>query len=477
MIFSRLEGMRKIEFKTVTILIFIGLLAMIAASTAQAVCFPDPDVNDDGFVDKADLAIIASSFGKRCGDPEFKSQVDHNYDCVINILDISFVIGNFFKAIPRPPAGSMAVADFDAAGLPDLATIGVKTTQWDWIVMVSIFPGNGDGTFQNQKEFPLWDLPAGTPPFMTVVDLNEDGNSDMIVGSGENLSYGPSLGVLLGNGDGTFQALDPFFTASSINVLLSAVAGDLNRDGHIDLVVPVTQLLGIQSTRGIVSPGIFVFLGNGDGTFDTQGTHQPSHQMSSSLTWLADLNGDNILDLVTGNVSTAQGNGDGTFQVKQTFSPSAVSLEVADVNGDGLFDLVTAVHTGFNDSPELRVILGSGDGTFRAQEQRIVHLPMNGIARSVGVADLNEDGVPDLIAVSDSLENVGFPLPKIRRFLTVVLGNGDGTFQALEPSLIGKEETGLPPSELVVAELNNDRHLDLALPLVLLGNGDGTFDF
>lgn len=85
---------------------------------------------------------------------------------------------------------SVAVTDFNGNGKTDIASPGLN--------LVSILLGNGDGTFQAAKNYPAEN---GYPQGIAVVDLNLDGNQDIVKGN-ENLS---SIAILLSNGDGTFQ--------------------------------------------------------------------------------------------------------------------------------------------------------------------------------------------------------------------------------------------------------------------------------
>lgn len=202
---------------------------------------------------------------------------------------------------------------------------------------------------------------------------------------------------------------------------------------------------------------VTIFLGRADGVFKRSTTYG----IASGAIAAADLNGDHKVDLViaSGNsVVVMLGNGEGTFQSPAAFDTGddAHGLAVADVNRDGIPDIVTASFL----SGTVSVLLGNGDGTFQAP--RVYPTNANSLLL-VAVADFNGDGNPDL-----AISSYGGPIGG-----GIMLGNGDGTFQAP----IGLNEA----SALAVGDLNGDGKMDLVVGgagftlSVLLGNGDGTF--
>ena len=295
--------------------------------------------------------------------------------------------------------------------------------------------------------------PGDTAPAVAVGDFNGDGKLDLAL-TGYN-SNTPNIVIVLGNGDGTFQS--PVIYTSNKYGPSEIVVGDFNGDGKLDLAV--TNAFG----------GVGVLLGNGDGTFQSEVIY-PTEGTNGGSVAVGDFNGDGKPDLVVTNDNDATfgvllGNGDGTFQseiVTATGGETAGPVAVSDFNGDGKLDLV--VRTGSN---IVSVFLGNGDGTFQNQAFYTVgEDPL-----SVAVGDFNGDGKPDLV-VADFGDA---PDPGT---VTVLLGNGDGTFQN------GVSYTaGVDTGTVEVGDFNGDGKLDLAVLNagsvgtvgVLLGNGDGTF--
>src|SRR5205823_13039200 len=143
---------------------------------------------------------------------------------------------------------SVAVGDINRDGVPDLAVANSGSSD------VSVLLGNGDGTFQAARAFAV----AGTTAAaVAVADLDGDGRPDLAV------AHAGVVSVLLGNGDGTFQAARAFATAGTSPH--SITVADLNGDGRPDLAVANVWSL---EAPGQIPGNVAVLLGDGDGTFE-----------------------------------------------------------------------------------------------------------------------------------------------------------------------------------------------------------------
>jgi Big-like domain-containing protein/VCBS repeat protein len=366
-------------------------------------------------------------------------------------------------------ASRLTVGDLNGDGNPDLVVANEYPGD-----AVHVLLGNGDGTFQAPVEYSPGPL-VSNPWSVAIGDVNGDDHPDLIVGNFSEYvdDHWGSVGVLLGNGDGTFQPVVNYKPGGCGT--FSVAIGDVNNDGKPDIVTAnwYAALASCGGHYGMVG----VLLGNGDGTFQAPVSYSSGGYEAYSVA-MADVNSDEKPDLLvanncqslencsSGSVSVLLGNGDGTFNAAVSYSgggSGTASVTVADVNGDGHLDLVTAnCGNGVNGCKNgmVGVLLGNGDGTF----QTAISYPSGGAkAFSVAIGDVNGDGHPDLAVANTDSSSVG-----------VLRGNGDGTFQPA----VTFDSGGVSDFSVAMADVNRDAHPDLLVANVCAqpcdgGNGEG----
>ena len=364
-------------------------------------------------------------------------------------------------------SGSQLTASVPAASVASAGTAS--------ITVANPSPGGG---LSNVAYFPIatseatisFSNAAGSPVAapngsyaVVVADFNGDAKPDLAVEG----SF--SLAILLGNGDGTFNAASGspinLISASQANdpIASGLVLGDFNNDGKIDLAV---------LDSGYTTDNVPVFLSNGDGTFTPSSAPGTTNATAACSIAATDFNHDGNLDLGVGNgvyggVSILLGYGDAAFNLVPAPPVPApaiagCSLAVGDFNGDGILDMAVPDIT----DNTVTILLGNGDGTFTQANGSPISIP--GGPSAIAVGDFNGDGKLDL-AITNATNNT----------VTILLGNGDGTFTQANGSPIA---VGNNPDAIVAADFLNNGKLDLAVAnfndntvTLLLGNGDGTF--
>jgi hypothetical protein len=288
---------------------------------------------------------------------------------------------------------------------------------------VGVLLGNGDGTFKRIIKY----SPGGSAPSsVAIADLNGDGKPDILVLN----NYG-AVGVLLGNGDGRFQPPMTYYSAGGVGYGLAV--GDLNGDGHPDLAVAggtcPQDYCWVEGWCGCVS----VMYNDGHGRFgasifEPDGGYGSTYAvtiMNGSLI-ATNMCSDPWCDWPFGTVCC-----DGSCYASGGESPFA--LATRDLNGDGHFDIVVA---NSGDNPNVGVLLGDGV-TFQPM---VNYAPGN--PYDVALGDVSGDGKADIV-ISNGYRGTG-----------VLLGNGDGTFQTVV-------NFGWVGDILVLGDVNGDGKLDV----------------
>jgi hypothetical protein len=341
--------------------------------------------------------------------------------------------GTVIGAGPVAPTGNILFSDVTSGLTPGTAAI------------------SSGSLAQTFVQGPAVSGPTGNAQAVAFGDVNGDGIPDMVSFAQSTSS---SLFVNLGNGDGSFQASSGVYL--DIAGIYNSALADFNGDGKLDIVLAGTG-------------GVGILLGNGDGTFPlSPSIIDPG--ITAYWVSVADFNGDGKLDIVALNIANQTidvllGNGDGTFQPPTHTGISSLAsssnLVVADFNGDGKPDVAVAANN------TVAVLLGNGNGTFMAAQY--LTRANDGLSTDgVAIADVNNDGKLDLVS-NDSGSEIG-----------VWKGNGNGTFQTEQTSLVNTNAYGTQPPTL--ADMNGDGKVDIVIPggtgpvvYIANGNGDGTF--
>ena len=349
---------------------------------------------------------------------------------------------------PSPPDDGpdlyIRTADLDHDGHLDLVVANYLSDN------LSVFYGQGDGTFASQVLLPVGMGPSG----ITVGDFNGDGRLDLAVSdTGSN-----DVEVLLRNGARRTFGAPQRAIAAGDPTLVSVTVGDLNGDGYRDLVV---------SDFGSSSPSVVsILFGVGNGTFRAP-VAIPVDGSPYPVT-IGDFNGDGIPDILTGNVaandlSLLLGRGDGTFASAVSIPSGTAPYGVAagDFNGDGHLDVATANYG----SSDLTIDLGLGNGTFKDPST----VPLAASQVPIVTADFNDDGLMDMASADPSAGTV-----------TIRIGQGDAARSSWTSrrSWLGagrRRWLPLPTSTATAGPTLAVTDAQTGAVLILLGLGDGTF--
>ncbi|HMO16896.1 MAG TPA: VCBS repeat-containing protein, partial [Oligoflexia bacterium] len=444
--------------------------------------------NDEGFggsIDLMDLdgdgnldAIYSDPFlgffiAKGNGDGTFKTATQHNFftggrlsfadlnnDGIIDMASFGRVMlsnsdGSYKSQVNiGAGTGDQIIGDFNSDGILDILSSNNGTS-----VRLSI--GNGNGTF---KAFTTVANTSGTAASrLGLVDLNENGNLDFV------LTTNTSIFTFFGNGNGTFARGSSYASnGAGISILettnglslISSGAGNYirvltaNSDGSFKASVSYAT----PFNSFVIRQGDF----NGNGVFDIAMSSsssvailtgnsdlqrpQPNNTIESpTKVSLIDIDGDEILDLVTANygangsgstISIQLGNGDGTFRAATTFDvgTSPVDFAIFDAGNNGTLDALV-----LSEGPGM-IVLGDfkNGSTYDTTDS----------ATRVELIDLNGNNILDLVTIDPGAGGTGSTI-------SVQMGNGDGTFKAAVSFAAGTN-----PLDLAIFDANNDGSFD-----------------
>ncbi len=326
--------------------------------------------------------------------------------------------------------GDLDAADFDGDEILDVAV--VNTNEATLVVL----PGRGTRPDFFEEPGPTMAV-GGAPVDLDSGDLDGDGNLDVVTANEESEGSEGTISVMLSNGDFTFVRVDHEATDGQQDLrgelgTSQVVLADINKDEILDILA-----------LNRVSESISVFLGEGDGRFDI-----PSRQAVPGVQYfaLAFLDGDDDLDMVgalsnTDRVEVRLGNGDGTFGTGQSHLVGTAPIRVAveDVNGDGDLDIVSANSR----SQDASVLAGNGNGGFAPARTYVADAE----PRRIGFGDFDEDGRLDIVVVSEG---------DLGATAAVLRGRDDGTFLAAEDLRVEGA-----PTDLRVADLDDNGYADV----------------
>jgi uncharacterized protein (TIGR03437 family) len=370
-------------------------------------------------------------------------------------------------------AGSVASAtgDFNRDGKLDLAIVQAGTES------VGILLGKGDGTFKTGVSY---SVPSCVPSFLVTGDFKKDGKLDLLgtcagqpmffvlPGNGDG-TFGAAIETV--TADHILSGLDFLFVGPL------AVA-DFNGDGQLDLGLVLVDGADFKAAQ-FPGSSLGLYLGNGDGTFTpaTTAAFLPAGQMPVEAL-AVDLNGDGIPDLagVSITVAPSGGNadltgvylwsalneGDGNFALVTDTSISGLpffGISTADVNGDGVPDIILAgPDISINEKNKftqssVNIELGNGDGTFRMGFSQSD--PSDLVAVNAWPVDLQGTGLPDLVELSGFTAGTSSIKSAV---VAVRANNGDGTFAA--PQTLSSASNFLPFS-YAFGDFNGDGLTDI----------------
>jgi fibronectin type 3 domain-containing protein len=329
---------------------------------------------------------------------------------------------------------------------------------WTGKGYVFVLFNRGDGTFIDRRT-----VPTGGNVQVASADLDGDGRPDLAITHGQARMGEALFSTILNRGDEWSEEPFQSFHSNYYNLVGGPVAvklGDLNGDEHLDVV-----------TGNEASGSVAVLINDGNGNLTDPVYYQVGQWPDNVV--LTDLNGDDHQDIITvnrgsGNVSVLLGRGDGTFHGQKTFAAGSVpgGLAIGDFNKDGRSDI--AVTDAGEGSNEVSILLGKGDGTFR---ERVVFSVSGVMPSTIKEGDFNNDGISDLAVL---YHRSGYCGSGICTAIDLLLGKSDGSF-ILKNAVV---QGGI--KDFTSGDFNRDGIIDIVVcyngsNIVLVGDGNGKF--
>jgi hypothetical protein len=318
-----------------------------------------------------------------------------------------------------------ACVDLNGDGLVDLVSLNARSHD------LSVLMGNGDGSFDAQILVPVKPHPFA----MVAADLDHDGDQDLVTTHHLNTYEGTEdglVGIHLNSGDGTsFESR--YIEHAFVRRPGQIVVDDLDGDGHPDLIIP-------DGLGGYMS----LFHGDGTGSFTVEVTRHLPVSFSGYIAG-ADLDLDGDLDLV---VTTTQSSdttvilrnaGGGVFEIAATYDTpdNPFDLTIGDANGDGYPDVAVSAYT----SGDVALLINNGTGLMQAP----VIQPVGRLPRDLRFVDSDLDGDLDLLVSVFGNDE-----------MRVLENDGQGVFD-----LHQRFGAGVKPFAIDVADLDRDGFEDV----------------
>jgi hypothetical protein len=415
------------------------------------------DFNGDGFPD------VAFSWADVKSVPAFGVMLGSSHGALAAPTYVTYLSITCSASYPA----WIATGDVNGDGKADIvATINNYQNTGCPMNEVAVFTGLGTGKFNPPVFYSTGASVQSTDVFLA--DVNGDGHPDIVISNADG-----TISVLLNKGKGTFGTATLITSLAALSPHLNALAiADFNGDGKLDIAAA-------SYYPGSYSNNVYILLGNGDGTFQAPITVAAGPQYSYTNALAAgDFNKDGKMDLLVtleaqcsssyhGSAAYAylQGKGDGTFTASSpvcTGGDYPIYPVVGDFNGDGKLDAVIPMLEQYGSIQGPVVLQGNGDGTFN----RIGDFYVGSTGRGAVVADFNGDGMPD-IAV---LNNDTYAVVDYISFVTV-MQNGSQPV-SVSPLTLNFGSITVGTSKPLTVIHTNDQTTSMTISSVTVGGTD-----